>query len=60
MRGQVPGTARDRARTKSLINNTQTSVYVRAPEGVTKRGTEARHLSLAPHWLIHFTDIKSF
>ena len=57
VRCQVPGATRGRARTKSATNNTQTSGYVRAPEGVAQclglprhriepRGTEAR---LAPH-----------
>ena len=36
MRGQVRGTARDRARTKSAINNYQASNYVRAAEGVAQ------------------------
>ena len=55
MRGQVPGTTRGRARTKSAINNTQTSGYVRAPEGVAqclglpRHRTEAtRYRSTAP------------
>ena len=37
VRGQVPGATRNGARTKSAINNTQTSGYVRAPEGVARR-----------------------
>ena len=37
MRGQVPGTKRNGARTKSAIDNTQTSGYVSAPEGVARR-----------------------
>ena len=56
VRGQVPGTTRGRARTKSAINNTQTSGYVRAREGVARclskpkpRGTKAWRQSLAPH-----------
>ena len=36
-RGQVPGAMRNGARTKSAINNTHTSSYVRAPEGLARR-----------------------
>ena len=56
VKGQVPGTICNGARTNSAINNTQTSGYVRAPEGVAQclgtepisRGTVARRQSLAP------------
>ena len=33
VRGQVPGTTCNGARTNSAINNTQASSYIRAPEG---------------------------
>ena len=33
-RGQVPGTARNEARTKNAINKSRASGYIRAPEGV--------------------------
>ena len=36
VRGQVPGTTRNGGRTKSAINNSQASGYVRAPEGVAQ------------------------
>ena len=37
VRGQVPGTTRNGARTNSAINNTQTSDYVRSLEKVARR-----------------------
>ena len=36
VRGQVPGATRNGARNESAINNTQTSGYGRAPEGVAR------------------------
>ena len=52
----MPGTARDKARTQSAINNYQASNYVRAPERAAQclvtepkpRGTEASRQSQAP------------
>ena len=50
MRGQVPGTARDRARIKSAINNYQASNYVKAPEGVAQCLGLPRHRTEAPRY----------
>ena len=42
MRGQVPGNIRNEVRTNSAINNPQASSYIRAPEGVARRGIRAK------------------
>ena len=49
VRGQVSGTTRGRARTKSAINNTKTSGYVRAPEGVAQCLGLPRHRTEVPN-----------
>ena len=53
MRGQVPhvpGTTRNGRRTKSAINNSQASGYVRVPEGVAQCLGLPRHRSEAPRY----------
>ena len=48
VRGQVPGTTCNWARTKSAINNTQTPGYVKAPEGMVQCLGLQRHQAEAP------------
>ena len=50
MRGQVPGTTCNGARTNSAINNTQASSYIGAPEGVAQYLGLERHRTEVPKY----------
>ena len=52
VRGQVPETTCNGARTKSAINNTQTPGYVRAPEGVVTEAPSTAPVTGATLYLL--------